>query len=130
MPQTFTPVATVCCWRATHRHSPVFTACSALDRLNTDDVRELISVPVSVKLAEQLNVAILVDIPVVLQICVFLRHQVRKISEKSCRAPISVDERMDPHGLGVHRDTENTGRDILDVFPPVADCQRRTKNHQ
>jgi DNA gyrase subunit B len=57
-----------------------------------------------VEIAEQLDIALPVDVPVVLALGRILRRDEHQISEKSCCAAISVGERMNPHGLGMGGD--------------------------
>jgi|1185.fasta_scaffold09112_2 hypothetical protein len=54
----------------------------------------------SVKRVEQLDLALLVDVSIVLPLGRVLRRDEHQISQKSCGAAISVGERMKPRGLG------------------------------
>jgi hypothetical protein len=49
---------------------------------------------------EQLDLALLVDVSIVLPLGRVLRRDEHQISQKSCGAAISVGERMKPRGLG------------------------------
>lgn len=74
-----------------------------------------------VELTKQLDVASLADVPVVLEVDIFLGRDVHKVSKKSCRATVSIDDRMNSHGFGMHGHTERTRREVVGVLPPVSD---------
>jgi hypothetical protein len=96
-----------------------------LDRLHTNEGRKIGHVPVSVVCPKQLDVPRLVKLPVILQLGGILNCREYQISEKPCGAPISVRERMDAHGLGVHDDTQLPKRPVVGVLPPVSDGVER-----
>jgi hypothetical protein len=96
-------------------------SCSELNRLHTDEGRQLTSASMRIETTEQLDVAPLIEVPVVLELSRVLGGDEHEIGKKPCGAAISVGERVYPYSFGVRREAKLAGCPVVRVLPPISD---------
>src|SRR5712675_2774517 len=73
-----------------------------------------------VETTEQLDVAPLIEVPVVLELSRVLGGDEHEIGKKPCGAAISVGERVYPYSFGVRREAKLAGCPVVRVLPPIS----------
>ena len=71
--------------------------------------------------AQQRNVALLIEVPVILLDGRILRRREHQIGEKPCGPAISINERMNTDRLGMHGDAQLPRRPVIGMRPPIGD---------